>query len=309
MFSVVIPTRRRGAKLLRALEALDGSREAPPFEAIVVFDGPDPAGAERVAAFARRCGYPLSVLDQPPAGPAAARNRGAAAARGERLLFLGDDILVSPRCLAEHARAATQAPRVGAVGFIGWAPRARPTRFMRFLAPEHGPQFRFAEIADPENCGPEFCYTANFAAPKAAWEAEPFDESFRQAAGEDFEWAYRLETRRGFRIRYAAAAVAWHDHRVSLRQYLGRSRAAGLAAARIVARHPELRANPRVCPPVDFVFSSPTGKSLRERRLQAGILLRHVLGLPVRHAEYEWLIARRYVGGMLEGMETLAPKT
>lgn len=93
LFSIVIPTRDRRESLLRCLEAL--GRQDPgagPFEVVVVDDGSRDGTAEAAEAPARP--FPLRVLRRgAPGGPCAARNEGAAAAAGEFLAFLDDDVV------------------------------------------------------------------------------------------------------------------------------------------------------------------------------------------------------------------------
>jgi GT2 family glycosyltransferase len=52
-------------------------------------------------AAARAAGLPIQMLRTPAAGQASARNHGAAAARAAQLVFMDDDVLLSPDYLAE----------------------------------------------------------------------------------------------------------------------------------------------------------------------------------------------------------------
>ncbi len=85
--SIIIPVYNGGAALCKCLDAIAASNVAP-LETIVVVDGP---GANDAVA-ARQRG--ARVIDLPTrGGPAAARNAGAAQARGDILLFLDADVL------------------------------------------------------------------------------------------------------------------------------------------------------------------------------------------------------------------------
>ena len=98
-FSVVIPTYQRRDVVVSSVRALAAQEDAPPFEVVVVVDGSVDGTAEALRALATP--FPLSVVEQPNAGRPAACNRGAAAASGELLLFLDDDMEAHPRLLAE----------------------------------------------------------------------------------------------------------------------------------------------------------------------------------------------------------------
>jgi len=103
-FSVVIPTYRRRRSLEKVLEGLRHlDYPSADLEIIVVNDGGDDGSAEMV----RRAESPfaLRLLEQANLGPAAARNLGVAHATGAWILFLDDDVVPSPRLVAEHAAA------------------------------------------------------------------------------------------------------------------------------------------------------------------------------------------------------------
>src|SRR4051794_21426577 len=85
-YSVIVPAYNAEATLGACLRALLDQTLAPAaYEVIVVDDGSTDTTA-RVAAR-----FPVSVLRQAHAGPAAARNQGARAARGEILAFTDAD--------------------------------------------------------------------------------------------------------------------------------------------------------------------------------------------------------------------------
>ncbi len=228
--SVVIPTRDRPAILARTLAALRAlADETAGLDVVVVDDGsrvpPDLASVENADRFE------LRLFRAAPAGPAAARNRGIAEARSERVLLLGDDTPPAVGCLGRHAAATG-----GLQGRIEWHPELAITPLMRFLAPA-GPQHWFAGLGD----GDELPFTAllgsNYSAPRAWFVAEPFDERFRHAAFEDTELGWRFR-RRGFASRYSAAALCWHDHvYAELEPFLARQAIAGRAARDAVRRH------------------------------------------------------------------------
>src|SRR5262245_37328532 len=95
VFSIVVPTYQRPDQLtmcLQSLTFLDYPRSN--FEVIVVDDGSEMPPETVVAAFHDR--LDVTLLTQPHAGPAQARNTGAAHAKGAFLVFTDDDCTPAP---------------------------------------------------------------------------------------------------------------------------------------------------------------------------------------------------------------------
>jgi GT2 family glycosyltransferase len=230
-FSVVIPTFNRRRVLAEVLAALDTQEEAPPFEIVVVDDGSTDGTFEWLGQ--RTAGRPLRQLRQQNRGPAAARNRGVEVAAGARIAFLGDDTVPEGDWLARHAarHRQTTTPADGAgvavLGYTAWHPRMRLTPFLRYIN-EHGLQFGYALITDPERVPFNFFYTSNLSLAREWLLAEPFDESFPDPAWEDIEASYRLE-RRGLRLVYEPRARLLHDHPTDFRRFGQRQERAGAA--------------------------------------------------------------------------------
>jgi histidinol-phosphate phosphatase family protein len=98
--TVVIPTIARPS-LARLLASLDGSHGPSPECIVVVDDRAAPPG--ELAVPARIAGAPVVGLRSHGRGPAAARNRGAAAAATAWVAFLDDDVEVSDTWLTDLA--------------------------------------------------------------------------------------------------------------------------------------------------------------------------------------------------------------
>ncbi|MBY0508153.1 MAG: glycosyltransferase [Bryobacteraceae bacterium] len=105
--TVVIPVRGAPDQLAGCLAALARSVN-PPSEVVVVDDGSAQADARRINAVTQAAGARL--LRQRPSGPAAARNLGAQAARGEVLLFVDADVEVHAETVAQVREAFAQDP-------------------------------------------------------------------------------------------------------------------------------------------------------------------------------------------------------
>lgn len=104
--SIVVPTRNRPEMLLEALASIE-KQSVDRFECIVVDDGDHhPATLGR---FEQDDRFRL-IAPEGPEGPAAARNRGIAAAKGDAVTFLDDDDTFLPRRLEIGLLALERAP-------------------------------------------------------------------------------------------------------------------------------------------------------------------------------------------------------
>ena len=233
-----MPTYNRSDLLGRALHGLLEQSLAPEqYEIVVVDDGSTDATPQVVAAVAAPAAR-LRYFRQENKGPAAARNYGVREAKGEIVLFTGDDCFPVPTLLEEHLRTYDQEGDVGVIGHVAWHPELEVTPFMSFL--EEGIQFGFKHIEDPENVPFWSFYTSNCSVRKSRLDrVGGFDEDFPYAAYEDIEVGYRMQ-RKGLRLVYRPAALTYHHHATTLERYLQRQRLAGRAAVIFWRKHPEL---------------------------------------------------------------------
>lgn len=233
--SVVIPTRDRPQVLQTTLARIDdGGPEDLSLQVVVVDDGSSVPVREAVGALGP-FRYDLVVLRQEPRGPAAARNRGIAAAEAARVLLLGDDTPPVAGGLEGHAID----DEVGVQGFIDWSPELERTPVMRFLAPA-GPQFYFSGLAEGGPVPWTGVLGSNLSAPARWFREEPFDERFEDACLEDTELAWRWQ-RRGWRVIFRRHAACWHHHAYDdLEPFLERQRRAGRWARLALRLHPAM---------------------------------------------------------------------
>lgn len=134
--SVVIPSRNRSGLLEQTLRALL-AQTALPSEVLVV-DASDEECFESNGTLVRQLAtaapVPISQVKAARAGAAPQRNQGVAAARQPHLLFLDDDILMEPACLALMLEALHSSPEVGGVSAtISNAAFRTPGAFSRSL--------------------------------------------------------------------------------------------------------------------------------------------------------------------------------
>lgn len=209
--SVVIPTYRREALLERCLRAVLAQDLCPSQYEIIVADDAACTETERLveslACAAGQSGHSLRYVPVLGAhGPAAARNAGWRAARGEIIAFTDDDCVPSMGWLREGL--AVCAPEVvGVSGRLIVPITARPTDYARNAA-----LLQFADFV-----------TANCFYRRSAIEAVGgFDERFECAWREDSDLHFAL-MRRGGQFAHAERATVIHPIRpapwgVSLRQ-------------------------------------------------------------------------------------------
>ncbi len=300
--SVVIPTHNRLEVLTEVLSALVRQEGAPPFEVVVVDDGSTDGTAEWLRN--RSFDLALRAFTQENRGPAAARNTGVAVAAGRLVAFLGDDTVPAVGWLAAHRAAHRRHgddPRLAVIGYTGWHRRMRLTAFLRYIN-EHGLQFGYALIRDPEDVPFNFFYTSNLSLPRDLLLAEPFDLRFPYAAWEDIELAYRLKKTRGLHMIYEQSATVAHDHPTDLVRFAARQERAGYCAVVFYRLHPELGGflgiGPDGPPPV------PDAAVQRRRERLVRALQKIPLALPQL---WEDVLRFHYVKGLhraWEGAET-----
>ena len=297
-FSVVIPTYERPGTLARVLDALARQENAPDFEVVVVDDGS--RGETRRLLESHRPPYPFRFLSQDNAGPAAARNRGVEEARGEHILFLGDDTVPEPGLAAVHARAHA-VPRpypVAVLGYTTWPRERRVSPFLHHIN-EYGLQFGYGLIEDPESVPFNFFYTSNISVPRRViLDAGLFDTTFPHAAWEDIEIAYRL-TRRGLRILYRPEAVARHHHEISFASFRRRQANSGESAAVFYGKHPELANFLGVPEALAFV----EGRTLAGRLRVFWAGLAEQWELPGGRRAVDRVLREDYLRGLRRGLE------
>lgn len=254
-FSVIIPTYNRADKLDRCLAALahqifshDG------YEVIVVDDG---STDKNLSAVLEKWHHRLSlhVFHQKNQGQGIARNLGIRHAKGELIVFLGDDIIVTSTFLHIHdemhrSHASAKHP-IGVLGKILWDPDLPHTPFMDWvtngssiLGRFGGHQFAYEKLDRGQQPDFNFFYTSNLSLSRTLLQKASFDPDFRKYGWEDIELGYRLQKDYAFQLLYAPKAIAYHDHLLTEKTLVPRMEAIGRSAVFFHQKHPELRKVP-----------------------------------------------------------------
>lgn len=213
--TVIVPVKDNQPGIDRLLQALGGLRT------IVVDDG----SAIPVQA-------PHVIRHEESRGPAAARNTGLRAADTEFVVFIDSDAVPVEgwlETLSAHfadSTLALVAPRIVGLGDPrGGLGRYEAIRSSLDLGAKPGPVVPRSPVA--------YVPSAAMMVRRSALD-QGFDESMHVA--EDVDLCWRLHEA-GWRLRYEPAAQVAHEHRTTLRKWLGRKAFYGLGAAPLAERH------------------------------------------------------------------------
>jgi glycosyltransferase involved in cell wall biosynthesis len=226
---VVIPTRCRWEVLEGTLSALV-EQELDELEAeVIVVDNWSADGSwERLeAAAGGDWPFALRALRERTRGAGAARNAGIVAARGNLVLFLGDDCrpAVGRLVAGHHSAHEERGGGLGIVGHISWDPEIERTRVMDWL--ERSGKMNDFGPRPQEPAGAHVLFTGNVSLPREALlEAGGFDERFQGYGWEDYELALRLADG-GLRIEYLPELAVHHSHVYRFADSIDRMRAMG----------------------------------------------------------------------------------
>lgn len=261
LISVIIPTYNRAKILKECLHAL--FRQDLPekdYEIIVVDDGSKDETKVVVASLKKKH-QNLTYLSQQNQGQGIARNHGVQKAKGEIVVFIGDDIIVTADFLTEHLRYHLRhhQEHEAVLGFVTWHPKLTLTPFMNWLTNGStimgkfgGHQFAFEKLQGKNEADYNFFYTSNVSLKRSLVDKYPFDPSFSSYGWEDIELGYRLHRRVGLRLYYNPKAIGYHDHAMSEESLANRMRNIGSSAWVIHHKYPELKKVPSLSK--QFVF-------------------------------------------------------
>ncbi|MBE9059432.1 glycosyltransferase family 2 protein [cf. Phormidesmis sp. LEGE 11477] len=222
-FSIVVPTYNRPSQLQGCLEALaqiDYPRDR--YQVVVVDDGSVQPLDTVVEPF--QPALEINLLRQKNAGPAAARNAGAQAAKGDYIAFTDDDCMPAADWLAQFAIALGAHPDAMIGGHtINALPQNLYSSASQALI-DYIYEYYGSSDADV------FFASNNIAMSRSQFlEIGGFDISFPLAAAEDRELCDRWQ-QSGYPMQYAPSATIQHAHALSLksfwRQHFGYGRGA-----------------------------------------------------------------------------------
>jgi lipopolysaccharide/colanic/teichoic acid biosynthesis glycosyltransferase/GT2 family glycosyltransferase len=223
-YSVVVPAYQAVETIGDCLAALK-QQSVPPqsYEVIVVDDG----STDGTEAVARAAG--VTVVRQQHAGAAAARNCGAALARGELLLFTDSDCAPVPGWIAALAAPFSDPEVAGAKGTYLTRQQSKVARFTQIEYED-----RYDRMAGAERI--DFIDTYSAAYRRDVFLTNGgFDPRF--LINEDQEFAFRL-AEKGYKLVFAPDAQVYHQHNATMKQYARRKFKIGMWKVRVTRQHP-----------------------------------------------------------------------
>lgn len=229
--SIIIPTFNGWSRSLKdCLQALIGQITRKAFEIIVVDDDSADSTAAMVKAYAG-----VRYLHQKRLGPAAARNLGARAARGEILLFTDDDCIPRPDWLEKMVRPFEDRETVGVKGAYETSQKTLVARFVQIEYEE-----KYDELKKHGSIDLIDTYSAGFRRDVFLRE-NGFDETFPVPSVEDREFSFRL-AHHGYKLVFAPDAIVSHSHPESLLSYFQKKRKNGYWATVLLKQYPHMLA-------------------------------------------------------------------
>lgn len=226
--SVVIPTYNRCAILKKSLKALaHQSLPSERYEVILIDDG----STDNTSAMVENLDVPyrLTYRRQERSGPATARNNGLRLSKGELIIFIDSDIVVTEDFLKAHLDAHSEENLIG-----------------------HGPVIHTDNLDDPTSAtmtitdiSRAFFATGNVSIRRHhLFEAGLFDEEFVEYGWEDLELGIRLRERGLTAIQIPEAAGYHYKRRLQvddLPNWCQRERERGHTAVILYRKVPTFR--------------------------------------------------------------------
>lgn len=213
-FSVIIPTYNRSALLAETLHSVL-EQSFCDYEIIVVDDG----SVDGTKEFLESLQAPLKVLYQANGGAGAARNRGAAEAKGQYLAFLDSDDLWFPWTLETYRKIIEE---FGAPAFIAGCPYIfEDEQELSKLLPEEKKVEAFPDYLSSGNQW-RWWGASSFVLDRKAFEAVGgYTEEW--VNGEDGDLALRLGTAPKFVQVLSPTTFGYRDHAAGVSRHMERT--------------------------------------------------------------------------------------
>ncbi|HEY8297851.1 MAG TPA: glycosyltransferase family A protein [Candidatus Baltobacteraceae bacterium] len=229
--TIQLCTYNRAVLLERVLDAcFEQTAAAESYEIVLVNDGSTDATPATIARAKARATCAMTVIDQPNSGLAKGRNAGIAAATGERIIFIDDDVLPTPRFVEAHLHSHERHPRAivrgGAINVESFDDLPPPVWSLK-------------------DYSGNFFWTTNVSVPLATMRAiGGFDDSFAEYGWEDIDVGLRLRFG-GVKAVFNKRALVYHykpqPRSGNVENMMRQARAQARTAVQLAKIHPHWR--------------------------------------------------------------------
>lgn len=190
---------------------------------------------------------PITILENEHGGASRARNAALKVAKGEIVIFTGDDIFPDDDFVNGHYENYLKfGDKVGTLGRIEWHPDIEMNHLMYHITNVGCEQFGFAGLPPYSKVDFRHFYTSNISVSKKMLDEQPkyFDLTFDRYGFEDIELGYRLH-KAGVSFYYDPSIEAFHHHVYNdVDKFCNRQMSAGNQLVVFAGIHEEVKKNP-----------------------------------------------------------------
>jgi len=237
---VIIPTRDRIPALSSCLDSIERQTlDKREFEVFIVDDGSSSETRERLNTLAREYSFPMTVLQNEGRGPARGRNLALDYSTAEIVLFLNDDVILTPEHFQVHLDYHARRPEKTFCvrGKSAWDPRIPNTSLMRYIRKN---VMRYDIIVDESIRELAFFHTIDLSLKRQLLLENRFDEDFPYPSVEDTELGWRLKKKGLLTLYVTPEVLCYHCHTITARSLVNRAKISGYSAAIVLKKHPDL---------------------------------------------------------------------
>ena len=239
--SVIIPTYNRSHLLPSVLRAWHAVNERTLCSYEIIFSD-DGSSDDTLTILGAEKGLPIRVVTNLHGGASAARNNAIQHAKGDRVVFAGDDIYPAEDFVQKHHDIGqVYGDSVAILGLVSWHPLQKKSYIHTHITEIGNEQFRFNRLTHGKFVDFRHFYTCNVSVSKKALRGleELFSEAFAKVNFEDSELSYRL-CLNGNKTVYREDVLAYHFHEYDTAMFCDRQRMAGEMAVVFQSLHPEM---------------------------------------------------------------------
>jgi glycosyltransferase involved in cell wall biosynthesis len=230
------------------------------FEVVVIDDGGGDPLEPILSLYRGR--FALQLIVRPRGGPGAARNDGAALAKGRFLVFIDDDCVPSTQWLSAFERGLAHHPEHLMGGSVANNLPDNP-----YSSASHRIVTYVQAYYQSKGGNEPFFQTSNLAVSADKFrELGGFDVSIPSATAEDKEFCHRWRAA-GQEMSYVADAIVYHSHGLTLRSFLRQHYNYGRGIGYVRLMHFHRLLNSYIPEPFEFysglLFVAPSHRTLR----------------------------------------------